>query len=109
MLRTIRLTLAIVFFAIITLLFLDFSGTLHGYMGWILLLQWLGPQIMGLLSAFKTRSVRLIAILPVVCWFMALGGLAVFNAVYCDVKHLMIMLYVGHILSLKRHGRYVDE
>lgn len=34
MLRTIRLTLAIVFFAIITLLFLDFSGTLHGYMGW---------------------------------------------------------------------------
>lgn len=30
MLRTIRLTLAIVFFAIITLLFLDFSGTLHG-------------------------------------------------------------------------------
>lgn len=35
MLRTIRLTLAIVFFAIITLLFLDFSGTLHGYMGWM--------------------------------------------------------------------------
>ena len=36
MLRTIRLTLAIVFFAIITLLFLDFSGTLHGYIwdGW---------------------------------------------------------------------------
>ena len=77
--------------------------------GLILLLQWLGPQIMGLLSAFKTRSVRLIAILPVVCWFMALGGLSVFNVVYCDVKHLMIMLYIGHILSLKRHGRYVDE
>ena len=77
--------------------------------GLILLLQWLGPQIMGLLSAFKTRSVRLIAVLPVVCWFMALGGLAVFNAVYCDVKHLMIMLYVGHILSLKRHGRHADE
>ena len=33
MLRTIRLTLAIVFFALITLLFLDFSGTLHGYFG----------------------------------------------------------------------------
>lgn len=77
--------------------------------GLIVLLQWLGPQIMGLLSAFKTRSVRLIAILPVVCWFMALGGLSVFNVVYCDVKHLMIMLYIGHILSLKRYGRHVDE
>ena len=39
MLRTIRLTLAIVFFAIITLLFLDFSGTLHGYMGWMAKIQ----------------------------------------------------------------------
>lgn len=41
MLRTIRLTLAIVFFAIITLLFLDFSGTLHGYMGWMAKIQFL--------------------------------------------------------------------
>ena len=75
----------------------------------MLLLQWLGPQIVGLFSAFRTRSVRLIAMLPIVCWFMALGGLSVFNMVYCDVKQLTIMLYVGHVLSLNRHGRYVDE
>lgn len=35
MLRTIRLTLAIVFFALITLLFLDFTGTLQDiWDGW---------------------------------------------------------------------------
>ena len=77
--------------------------------GLIVLLQWLGPQIVGLLSTVKTRSVRLIAVLPIVCWFMALGGLSVFNVVYCDMKQLIIMLYIGHVLSLNRHRRYVDE
>lgn len=33
MLRTIRLTLAVIFFALITLLFLDFTGTLHAWFG----------------------------------------------------------------------------
>ena len=41
MLRTIRLTLAIVFFAFVTLLFLDFTGTLHGWMGWMAKIQFL--------------------------------------------------------------------
>lgn len=35
MLRKIRLTLAIVFFTLITLLFLDFTGTLHAWFGWM--------------------------------------------------------------------------
>ncbi len=47
--------------------------------------------------------------LPIVCWLMALGGLSVFNVVYCDVKQLVIMLYMGHILSLSDHGGYADE
>ncbi len=50
MLRTIRLTLAIVFFAIITLLFLDFSGTLHGYMGWMAKIHICYPK-------FRIRSI----------------------------------------------------
>lgn len=33
MLRTIRLTLAVIFFALITLLFPDFTGTLHAWFG----------------------------------------------------------------------------
>ena len=34
MLRTIRLSAAIVCFTLITLLFLDFTGTLHTWFGW---------------------------------------------------------------------------
>ena len=77
--------------------------------GLIVLLQWLGPQLVTLFSVVKTGTVRLIAILPLVCWFMALGGLSVFNVVYCDVKQLMLVLYMGHILSLNNHGGYADE
>lgn len=47
MLRTIRLTLAIVFFALVTLLFLDFTGTLHGWMGWMAKIQFL-PALLAL-------------------------------------------------------------
>ena len=35
MLRKIRLTLAILFFVGITLLFLDFTGTVHAWLGWM--------------------------------------------------------------------------
>lgn len=35
MLRKIRLTFAMICFALITLLFLDFTGTLHGWFGWL--------------------------------------------------------------------------
>ena len=47
MLRTIRLTLAIIFFALVTLLFLDFTGTLHGWMGWMAKIQFL-PALLAL-------------------------------------------------------------
>lgn len=35
MLRKIRLTFAMICFVLITLLFLDFTGTLHGWFGWL--------------------------------------------------------------------------
>ena len=41
MLRKIRLTLAILFFILITLLFLDFTGTLHAWFGWLAKIQFL--------------------------------------------------------------------
>ncbi len=47
MLRKIRLTTAILFFTIITLLFLDFSGTLHSWFGWMAKIQFL-PAILAL-------------------------------------------------------------
>lgn len=47
MLRKIRLTLAILFFTLITLLFLDFTGTLHGWFGWMAKIQFL-PALLAL-------------------------------------------------------------
>ena len=47
MLRKIRLALACVFFTIITLLFLDFTGTLHAWFGWMAKIQFL-PALLAL-------------------------------------------------------------
>lgn len=47
MLRKIRQTLAIVFFVLITLLFLDVTGTLHHYLGWMAKIQFL-PAVLAL-------------------------------------------------------------
>ena len=47
MLRKIRLILASVFFVCITLLFLDFTGTLHAWLGWMAKIQFL-PAVLAL-------------------------------------------------------------
>lgn len=47
MLRKIRITLAIVFWVGITLLFLDFTGTAHTYLAWMAKLQFL-PAVLAL-------------------------------------------------------------
>ncbi len=69
MLRTIRLTLATVFFSFITLLFLDFTGTLHGWFGWMAKTQFL-PAILALNAG-------------VVIFLIALT--LVFGRIYCSV------------------------
>ena len=47
MLRKIRTILAAVFFVLLTLLFLDFTGTLHHWFGWLAKIQFL-PAVMAL-------------------------------------------------------------
>ena len=47
MLKKIRILLAAVFFALITLLFLDFTGTLHAWFGWMAKIQFL-PAVLAL-------------------------------------------------------------
>lgn len=46
-LRKIRTTLAVIFLIAITLLFLDFTGTIHAWLGWIAKIQFL-PAILAL-------------------------------------------------------------
>lgn len=47
MLKKIRLTLAILFFTAVTLLFLDFTGTIHAWFGWLAKIQFL-PAVLAL-------------------------------------------------------------
>lgn len=47
MLRKIRLAVALLFFTMITLLFLDFTGTLHAWFGWMAKIQFL-PAFLAL-------------------------------------------------------------
>ena len=47
MLRKIRITLALIFFVCVTLLFLDFTGTLHAWLGWMAKIQFF-PAVLAL-------------------------------------------------------------
>ena len=69
MLRKIRLTLAILFFACITLLFLDFTGSIHLWFGWMAKIQFL-PAVLGL-------NLGIVALLVVLT--------LVLGRVYCSV------------------------
>lgn len=69
MLKKIRTTLAIVFFIAITLLFLDFTGTIHLWLGWLAKIQ--------LLPAILAANLLTVAVLLVLT--------LVFGRVYCSV------------------------
>ena len=69
MLRKIRLTLATISFALITLLFLDFTGTVHSWFGWMAKIQFL-PALL----AINVGVVVLLIALTLV-----------FGRVYCSV------------------------
>ena len=46
-LRKLRITLAIIFLIGITLLFLDFTGTIHAWLGWMAKIQFM-PALLAL-------------------------------------------------------------
>ena len=69
MLRKIRTILAAVFFVLITLLFLDFTGTLHHWLGWMAKIQFL-PAVMAL---------NVVAIVALVALTL------IFGRIYCSV------------------------
>lgn len=69
MLRKSRITLAIIFFVCITLLFLDFTGTVHTWLGWMAKIQFL-PAALALNAAVVAGLILLTA---------------VFGRIYCSV------------------------
>lgn len=58
MLRKIRITLALTFWTLITAMFLDFTGTLHGWLGWLARIQFL-PAVLSLNAAVVSGLVVL--------------------------------------------------
>lgn len=90
MLRKIRITLAFVCFGLITLLFLDFTGTLHGWFGWLAKVQFL-PAVLAL-------NVGVVVTLVVLTLLL--------GRVYCSVIcPLGVMQDVVSWLSGRRKGK----
>ncbi len=69
MLRTIRLTAALVCFTLVTLLFLDFTGTLHAWFGWLAKIQFL-PALLAL-------NIGIVSVLVILT--------LLFGRIYCSV------------------------
>lgn len=91
MLRTIRITLATVVFALITLLFLDFTGIFAHYLGWLAKIQFL-PAVLALNFG-------------VVVFLVALT--LIFGRIYCSfICPLGIMQDVISALGFWRKNRF---
>ena len=69
MLRKIRIALAAVFFVCITMLFLDFTGTLHAWLGWMAKIQFI-PAVLAVNTVVVAGLILLTAL---------------FGRVYCSV------------------------
>ena len=69
MLKKLRLSLAVIFFTLVTLLFLDFTGTLHTWFGWLAKIQ--------LLPAVLALNVGVIVLLVLLT--------LIFGRIYCSV------------------------
>ena len=62
MLRKVRIILAVIFFAGVTLLFLDFTGATHAWLGWMAKIQFL-PAVMALNTAVVIALVAITLLL----------------------------------------------
>lgn len=90
MLRKLRIALAKIFFVIISLLFLDFTGTIHKYFAWMASIQFL-PAVLALNVAVVVGLIVLTL---------------VFGRVYCSIICPMgVMQDVISWMSSKRKGK----
>lgn len=108
MLRKIRLTAAIVCFVLITLLFLDFTGTLHGWFGWLAKIQFL-PAVLAL----NVGVVLFLVLLTLFRTYLLLGDLSAgcfpgcYRAGRQEREEATLFLFAGTILvALRNTGRF---
>lgn len=90
MLRKIRIILATVFFALVSMLFLDFTGTVHAWFGWMAKIQFF-PAVMAM-------NIGVIAVVLLLTFL--------FGRVYCSVIcPLGVFQDVVSRLSARRKGK----
>lgn len=95
MLKKIRVTLAILCYALVTLLFLDFTGTLQGYFGFLAKVQFL-PAVFAL---------NVVAILFVVVLTLLFGR--IYCSVICPLGVFQdIFSWLGGKRKKTKHGRF---
>lgn len=85
MLRKVRIVLAIVLFAAVTLLFLDFTGTLHAWLGWAARIQFL-PALLALNVGVVVGLVALTLVLGRV-YCSVVCPLGIFQDIVAHVSH----------------------
>jgi len=92
MLRKIRITLAAITFTLITLLFLDVTGTLHAWLSWLAMIQFL--------PALLAMNVGVIAALAVLT--------LVFGRIYCSVICPLGIMQdvISHVHSRRKRNRF---
>lgn len=95
MLRKIRLTLAAVLFVAVTLLFLDFTGTLHRWLGWTAEVQFL-PALLAM---------NVVVVVALVALTLFVGR--VYCSVICPLGVMQdIIAWLGRRGGKKRKKRY---
>ncbi len=91
MLRTVRITLAVISFILVTLLFLDFTGTLHAYFGWLAKIQFIPA-----LFALNVGVVLALVVVTLLC-----------GRIYCSIVcPLGIMQDIFGAFTKKRRSRH---
>ena len=92
MLRKIRITIALVVFVLITLLFLDVTGTLHKYFGWLASIQF-WPALLAL-------HIGVVALLVVLT--------LVFGRIYCSVICPLGVMQdvISHLHGIRKKNRF---
>jgi polyferredoxin len=76
MLKKIRVIVALLFAAVATLLFLDYTGTVHAYLGWCAKIQFV-PAVLALIPAFFAVNIVIVVCLLLIT--------LLFGRVYCSV------------------------
>ena len=89
MLRKLRIAAAVVCFALVTLLFLDFTGTLHAWFGWLARIQFL-PALLAV-------NVGVVAALVV--------ATLLFGRIYCSVVCPLGVMQDGVSWAAGRHRK----